>query len=898
MSEHGSSVFFESNLVPVGDSFHDSRFLTRITDPSALEKLANDPAFANWRSTPLQQEILKKCAVHCTYADKDDYPWGIPADAHENNAAICLCRKTSCKLFHKCRPGYVPEEDSSISKEQTLAPEICSEESRADVAVLPGGGNPALHPQPKELPAYMEVVAADDSEILSGLRQNDPSSGNMESPGKPVMPGEDVPGPSQDSLEGETGDPAHVPEADEYPPTGKNPDCPRDNPHYVDCHDFATGIAARPKTEAEPDMPAGCASFEDFIPMEQEKVISLPASARVLVNAPPGTGKTWTLVGRIRHLVEVDKIHPEEILVLTFTRAAASVIRERIRDSGSEGREFAELDAGTFDSFAFSLLNLYREDKPELCPCLAGLSYENGIIAATRLISHMEDELVLEGCRHVIIDEIQDLSGVRVPLVMKLLASRPPECGFTLLGDSCQSIYDWRKEGENIGMFSADLYSWLMSPAPGITRYAAFTTDHRRQRRCLPDTGPYRKAILAGDKSGTAASLSVLLDKIAKPFPPLQAKSAHKIINSFPANETLGILARTNGMALAVSSILSSMCIQHTMHRKMEKEAFANWIADILARVPGNIIHRDDFVSRYMDLYGERDDEAMAHACWNALAGNGQTRGMEIRDILAGISGKSDPLLWRHAGRGPSRIEVANIFRAKGREYDNVLLVDELFEDKAEPQSARNKDWGKGDEDRVRYVALTRAKIRMSRIASPDDAKYMYKDGEGGERRFKAGRVRGEGFQPKYISHFETGIPDDIDPLSFAMVPSAQEYISEFASPGVELFLRKQAAERNRTIPVYDVCIGNQDEFAVLGNTGKSFGESLIRALKKIYDNPHKVIKHKWFPDSLSGIYVTGITSHISAWNAGLTGATRFGDMALWRGISCHGLAFTGRDTY
>ena len=49
-----------------------------------------------------------------------------------------------------------------------------------------------------------------------------------------------------------------------------------------------------------------------------------------LVLAGPGSGKTLTIVNRIKHLIEGYKVRPEEILVVTFTRYAASEMKSRL----------------------------------------------------------------------------------------------------------------------------------------------------------------------------------------------------------------------------------------------------------------------------------------------------------------------------------------------------------------------------------------------------------------------------------------------------------------------------------------------------------------------------------------------------------------------------------------
>lgn len=61
-----------------------------------------------------------------------------------------------------------------------------------------------------------------------------------------------------------------------------------------------------------------------------EAASHLGMHARVL--AGPGTGKTLTLSRRVRFLVESAGVDPENMLVLTFTRAAAAVLREQVEE--------------------------------------------------------------------------------------------------------------------------------------------------------------------------------------------------------------------------------------------------------------------------------------------------------------------------------------------------------------------------------------------------------------------------------------------------------------------------------------------------------------------------------------------------------------------------------------
>lgn len=72
----------------------------------------------------------------------------------------------------------------------------------------------------------------------------------------------------------------------------------------------------------------------------------------MLVLAGPGSGKTTVLLCRIRRLLEQGLARPNEILALTFSRAAADEMRERFRAAhGADGVSF-----GTFHSIFFRIL--------------------------------------------------------------------------------------------------------------------------------------------------------------------------------------------------------------------------------------------------------------------------------------------------------------------------------------------------------------------------------------------------------------------------------------------------------------------------------------------------------------------------------------------------------------
>lgn len=78
----------------------------------------------------------------------------------------------------------------------------------------------------------------------------------------------------------------------------------------------------------------------------------------VNVVAGPGTGKTTTLIHRIKHLVERG-VPPSQILVLTFTNKAAHELVERLKVSGIAGT--SDVWAGTFHAFGLEFLRKYHQ---------------------------------------------------------------------------------------------------------------------------------------------------------------------------------------------------------------------------------------------------------------------------------------------------------------------------------------------------------------------------------------------------------------------------------------------------------------------------------------------------------------------------------------------------------
>ena len=107
-----------------------------------------------------------------------------------------------------------------------------------------------------------------------------------------------------------------------------------------------------------------CANYFDTVlaypldAQQREAVVSLEDN--VLVISSAGSGKTMTTVGKVRYLIDVQKVRPEKILLITFTRKAAESLSERLGEKALKCR--------TFHKLALDIIADATGEKPSITP--------------------------------------------------------------------------------------------------------------------------------------------------------------------------------------------------------------------------------------------------------------------------------------------------------------------------------------------------------------------------------------------------------------------------------------------------------------------------------------------------------------------------------------------------
>ena len=85
--------------------------------------------------------------------------------------------------------------------------------------------------------------------------------------------------------------------------------------------------------------------------MSQKEAI-LTSNKKVLVVAAPGSGKTTVIINRVAHLIYDKKVNPHNIIVITFTKAAAQNMKDRYKAQFGVNTPFF----GTFHALCYKIL--------------------------------------------------------------------------------------------------------------------------------------------------------------------------------------------------------------------------------------------------------------------------------------------------------------------------------------------------------------------------------------------------------------------------------------------------------------------------------------------------------------------------------------------------------------
>lgn len=509
---------------------------------------------------------------------------------------------------------------------------------------------------------------------------------------------------------------------------------------------------------------------EAFVPNpEQREVIEAATDDWLLVVAGPGTGKTQVAAMRLVHLLN-SGLQPAQILVLSFSRSAVATLTRRIAGLRLADEVLMEdlrhLAIRTFDSWTFRML---RQGGGAV-PVLLARSYEDNIVALTDALAdgaNADLDVRLKGIRHVIVDEFQDLPGVRARMVIELLSrlnhGGTPRVGFTVLGDPAQAIYRFADRASDHPSLSDPWEDLKARMGPGL-REVAFVRNHRSTEKLATMAASMRKILQSGIQTPQKklAAMRRFLERL--PESPAEAKLGPGLLVDRPSG-TLAILTRTNGEALRVAMMILGESVEGPvvpvrLRLAGTRPSVPAWIAVLLARFKPKTLSRATFDIVHDKIELDEGDPARAalqipsrDVAWRRLArasGASDSASSIDLDVLR------DRLDWPDAFPDDQVSEdavvcITTVHQAKGMEFDNVALLD------ARKREVESQD--PLEEANVGFVAITRAGKALGRIPETCIYKAPY------EWQFKSGRSRQMAWGK--MNSLQIGLHGDIEAESF-----------------------------------------------------------------------------------------------------------------------------------
>ena len=163
----------------------------------------------------------------------------------------------------------------------------------------------------------------------------------------------------------------------------------------------------------------------------KQKAVVDSRSQYIAVTAGPGSGKTRVLVHKLASLLMQEDIRAEQLLMLTFSRAAATEFKKRLIDLIGAAAHYVEIR--TFHGFSFDVLGRpgTLEESKDVVARAAAL-IRNGSVESARISKSV-----------LVIDEAQDMDEHDFALIDALMV-RNESMRVVAVGDDDQNIYEFR----------------------------------------------------------------------------------------------------------------------------------------------------------------------------------------------------------------------------------------------------------------------------------------------------------------------------------------------------------------------------------------------------------------------------------------------------------------------
>ncbi len=418
----------------------------------------------------------------------------------------------------------------------------------------------------------------------------------------------------------------------------------------------------------------------------QLEIIKDNETRNIVVVAGPGSGKTRVLVHKLASLLLMEDVKHEQLLMLTFSRAAATEFKKRLLELIGNAANYIEIK--TFHSYCFDLLGKVGSlDKSDSILHAATEKIKNGDVEINRITKTV-----------LVIDEAQDMNAEEFALIDALI-EKNEDMRVIAVGDDDQNIYEFR------GASSKYLEQFI---AERQAKKYELIENYRSKSNLVEFTNGFVKTLRHRLKT-TPISANHQIDGHIKLVHYKSGNLATPLVNdilSTPLSGTTCVLTKTNEEALQITGLLlknkvPARLIQSndgfSLYNLLEIRCFLNEINS------GNdvILISDEIWNKAKKALKDRFNRSTRlEICENLIkefeATNPKQKYKSDLEVFIRESKLEDFI-----GGNSETIFVSTIHKAKGKEFDTVFIMLDNFN----PSTDEAK--------RQLYVAMTRAKQNL-----------------------------------------------------------------------------------------------------------------------------------------------------------------------------------------
>ena len=444
----------------------------------------------------------------------------------------------------------------------------------------------------------------------------------------------------------------------------------------------------------------------------QLQMIQDAQSKYIVVAAGPGSGKTKVLVHKLASLLLLEDVKQEQLLMLTFSRAAATEFKKRLQALIGNAANFVEIK--TFHSYCFDLLGKLGslEGMRDVVKNAAAL-IRRGEVEQGRIVKSV-----------LVIDEAQDMDAEAFDLVTALMQANE-EMRVIAVGDDDQNIYGFRGSDsrylrsliERYGAKKYEMRENYRSDARILALANAFAARMQHRMKSAPvEAVRQEQGILRITHHRSRHMEEALVRELkatqgkgvqekATQGKGVQARGAQRMTAqemTTPGGGRCCILTNTNEEALRLQGLLLKNGIHAQLIQSLQDFRLYNlvemryFLRKIDLELHSPVISNDIWDEAKRKLFQTYAQSTCLEQCAHLIEDFETTNPVKYRTDLGEFIRESNyEDFYREGGEG---VYVSTIHKAKGREFDAVYML--LDGNQAATE----------EEKRRLYVGMTRAK--------------------------------------------------------------------------------------------------------------------------------------------------------------------------------------------